>query len=187
MADWNERYKRGEHADEKPDAIVLRFASSLAPGRALDLACGAGRHAIWLAEQGWSVTAVDRSTEAIDILKQRASARGVVVDARFADLERREFLIEAESFDLIVVCKYLQRNFFPAIRQGIRIGGMAIAVIAMVDNDPSIKPMNPAFLLEPGELRREFDGWRIVWDFEGKPENERWRSRAEIVAVRCAS
>lgn len=60
-----------------------------------------------------------------------------------------------------------------------------IAVIAMVDNDPNVKPMNSAFLLKPGELRAEFEGWELVRELEGKlPGDERRRSMARIIARR---
>jgi SAM-dependent methyltransferase len=185
MPDWDERYKRGEHANDEPHPLVVEFASKLKPGRALDVACGAGRHAIWLAERGWRVTAVDNSRAAIEILRQRASEKGLVIDSRIADLERHEFTIEPGSYGLILNCCYLQRDLFPAIKAGVRVGGAVIAVIAMVDDDPNVKPMNPAFLLKPGELRAEFEGYELLRDFEGKRAgSERRRAMAEIVARR---
>src|SRR5438067_111159 len=108
MADWNERYSRGEHIIDEPLPLLARVVETLAPGRALDVACGAGRHAIFLAECGWQVTAVDASRVGIELTKARASERGVSVDARVADLERGEFVIEPQSYDLICVCYYLQ-------------------------------------------------------------------------------
>jgi SAM-dependent methyltransferase len=185
MPDWDERYRQGEHANDEPHPLVVEFASKLKPGRALDVACGVGRHAIWLAERGWQVTAVDSSRVAIEILRQGASEKGLVIDSRIADLERGEFTIEPDSYGLILNCCYLQRDLFPAIKAGVRVGGVAIAVIAMVDDDPGVKPMNPAFLLEPGELRAEFEGWELWRDFEDKREgSERRRAMAEIVARR---
>jgi len=184
MPDWDERYRRGEHANDDLHPLVVEFASKLEPRRALDVACGVGRHALWLAERGWQVTAVDNSRVAIEILRQRASEKGLVIDSHIADLERGEFIIEPDSYDLILNCCYLQRDLFPAIKAGVRVGGVVIAVIAMVDDDPSVKPMNPAFLLKPGELPGEFDGWEMLRDFEGRRERSERRAMAEIVARR---
>ncbi len=182
---WDERYSRGENLSDEPHPLIVEWAAKLQPGRALDVACGAGRHAIYLAERGWQVTAVDSSRVAIEILQRRASDRGVAIDARVADLERGEFVIEPDAYDLILDCLYLQRDLFPAIKAGVRAGGVVIAVIAMVDDDPKVKPMNPAFLLAPGELRAEFAGWELWRDFEGKPAHKlRQRNNAEIVARR---
>ena len=184
MTDWNERYKTGQHTDHEPHPTVVRFASQLPAGRALDLACGAGRHSIWLAERGWEVTAVDYSPAAIDLLKQRSESKSLTIDTRIADLERGEFLIEPASYDLILICHYLQRDLFPSVKAGTATGGIVIAVSAMIDDDPDVKPMNPAYLLKPGELRNQFAGWEWIWDFEGKREGERRRAAAEIVARR---
>src|SRR2546425_738049 len=110
MTDWDRRYREGEHARDEPHPLVTGFAAKLTPGFGLDVACGAGRHAIWLAERGWQVTAVDSSRVAIEILEQRASEKGLAVNTVLADLERHEFVIEPESYELIVVCNYLQRD-----------------------------------------------------------------------------
>jgi tellurite methyltransferase len=186
MADWNERYRRGEHIDDEPHPIVAHFASRLTPAKALDIASGVGRHAIWLAERRWRVTAVDYSSVAIDILNQRAADKRLTVETYVADLEQQQFAIEPQSYDLIVLCNYLQRDLFPAIREGTRVGGIVIAVIAMVDDDPNVKPMNPAFLVDPGELRKEFEGWELIWYFEGKSGKEPRRATAELVGRRLS-
>lgn len=185
MTDWDERYRRGEHVNDDPHPLVKEFAAQTTPGRALDIACGAGRHSIFLAARGWQVTAVDSSSVAIELLRQRADERGVVVDARVADLERGEFTIKPNTYDLIINCCYLQRGLFPAIRNGVRTGGLLIAVVALVDDDPHIKPMNPAFLLQPGELEAIFAGWEWLHYFEGKRAGqEPRRALAELVARR---
>lgn len=185
MTDWDERYRSGAHTNDEPQPAVVEYASKLPPGRALDMACGVGRHAIWLAERGWQVTAIDYSRVAIESLRQRAGEKGLAIDSRIADLERHDFVIEPATYDLILNCCYLQRDLFPAIKAGARVGGIVIAVIAMVDDDPQIKPMNPAFLLRPGELRAEFEGWELMRDFEGKlAGDEHRRAMAEIIARR---
>ena len=184
MTDWDKRYQEGEHVNDEPHPLITNFAAKLPPGRALDVAAGTGRHAIWLAERGWQVTAVDYSRTAMQILQQRCREKGIRVDSVIADLERHEFFIERESYDLIVVCNYLQRDLFPSIRAGTRLGGIVIAVIAMVDNDPNARPMNPAYLINPGELRAQFEGWEFIHTFEGKAAGDPRRATAEIVARR---
>jgi SAM-dependent methyltransferase len=185
VTDWEQRYRDGQHIHDEPHPLVAGFVSQLAPGRALDVACGTGRHGIWLAGRGWQVTAVDKSRTAIQILDQRAREKSVRVETYIADLERHDFVIEPDSYDLIVVCNYLQRDLFAPIRAGTRIGGIVIGIIAMVDNDPNIKPMNPAYLVRYGELRAEFEGWELIHDFEGKPPKDPYRrATAEIIARR---
>ena len=186
MAKWDERYQQGEHLNDQPHPLVVEFAAMLNPGRVLDVACGVGRHTLYLAERGWQVTAVDSSGVAVEILREHARKLDLQIDARVADFERGEFIIEPDSYDLILNCLYLQRDLFPAIKTGVKAGGMVLAVIAMVDDDPSVKPMNPAFLLRPGELRAQFDGWELLHDSESKPAAGK-RAMAEIVARRKTS
>lgn len=188
MADWDERYSRGEHATLEPHRLLVRVTENLAPGRALDIACGAGRHAIHLAQLGWQVTAVDASRVGVELTRERARERGVTVDARLADLERGQFDFKENFYDLVCVFYYLQRDLFPQLRACVRPGGLFVAAIHMVDASPGVKPMNPDFLLEPGELRELFRDWQIEHDYEtplhDTDAGEHTRRSAEIVAVK---
>lgn len=181
MNRWDDRYSKGEHPNDQPHPLVVEFAAKLKPGRALDVACGVGRHSLFLAKRGWQVTAVDSSQVAIELLSQAAAGKHLPVDACLADLETGEFLIEPANYDLIVNCCYLQRDLFPAIKAGVKVGGCVLAVIAMVDDDPAVKPMNPEFLLHPGELRAQFGDWELLHDYEIKSELGK-RRMAELVA-----
>lgn len=181
MTNWNNRYLQGEHGNQSPHRLIVEYSAKISAGRALDLACGLGRHALFLAGLGWQVTAVDSSEVAIRILEEQARVAGVEVDARVADLEMDNFKIAFEEYDLILVTCYLQRDLFPKIRAGLRPGGIALAVIATVDDDPLVKAMNPDFLLQPGELRGEFAGWELLHDREEKAGPGK-RRMAEIVA-----
>jgi tellurite methyltransferase len=191
VADWDERYSCGEHATQQPSQLLVRVARDLAPGRALDLACGAGRHAVFLAERGWQVTAVDSSVVGIQMTTGRARERGVTVDARVADLERGEFCIDPEAYDLIAVFYYLQRDLWPRIRAGVRPGGVVVAAIHLIDEGTDTQPMNPAFLLQPEELRTEFRAWEITHYHETQLHDddpgEHHRRTAEIVARKNSS
>src|SRR5260370_31752768 len=122
MPDWDERYRRGEHAPKEPTPVLRSAIEHRTPGRALALACGTGRHAIFLAEHGWNVTAVDSSPVAIEILQQRAGEAGVPVNVLVADLELGEFQIQLEAYDLVCVFYYLQRDLLPEIRAGVKPG-----------------------------------------------------------------
>ena len=181
MPDWDERYRSGEHTTKEPSPLLIKAIKDLKPGRALDIACGVGRHAICLAQHGWHVTAVDSSRVGIEILEQRARNAHIPVptrpdsqascrleiDARVADLERREFCIEAAAYDLICEFYYLQRDLFPAIRAGVKPGGAVVAAIHLNDGNPDAKPHNPAFLLERDELKTLFSDWEITYYHEG--------------------
>ncbi len=167
MPNWDERYRRGEHATKAPTPLLQIAIKDLTPGRALDIACGIGRHAIFLAERGWNVAAVDSSRVGIEMLQQRARDAGIAIDARVADLELGEFQIEADAYDLICVFYYLQRDLFPKICAGVKPGGTVVVAIHLNDAKPAAQPSNPAFLLEPGELREIFRDWELQYYHEG--------------------
>lgn len=186
MIDWDDRYSRGEHATSEPGKLLVRVVKNVKPGRALDVACGAGRHAVYLASHGWDVTAVDSSRVGIELLNERARAVGATVNAQIADLEGGDIQIERDAYDLICVFYYLQRDLFPQLCMGLRTGGTFIAAIHLVDESPDIKPMNPDFLLQPGELREFFRGWTIEHYHETANHDtdagDHTRRSAEIVA-----
>ncbi len=98
---WNSRYQGRDLVwTASPNQFLVAEVASLAPGRALDLGCGEGRNAVWLAEQGWTVTAVDFSDVGIGKGREMASKRGVEVTWVVEDLNRYQ---PAElSFDLVI-------------------------------------------------------------------------------------
>lgn len=97
---WDERYAGdGRIWSGRPNAVLAADAAGLAPGRALDLGCGEGGDAIWLAERGWQVTAADFSEAGLARAAQHAQERGVEVEWRHADL--RSWTPEGEQWDLV--------------------------------------------------------------------------------------
>jgi tellurite methyltransferase len=178
---WEQRYGTGDEPEWAPTPLVIEIAGKLKAGRALDLACGTGRNALWLAQQGWSVTAVDGSAAAIGILRRRAEAAGVRIDARVADLEKGEFEIEPSSWDLIAICYYLQRDLLQPAKLGVVPGGVLMAIVHIAE--PGERPSQ--FRMRPGELAWGFEGWDILHSYEGKPRDAAHaRAVAEIVARR---
>ena len=143
--------------ESEPSPLLAEVADLVPPGRALDLACGAGRNAIFLASLGWDVVAVDSSREAVRLVRERSAAAGLRIDARVADLEAGAFAIEPAGYDLICDFFYLQRDLFPKIREGVRPGGLVAAEIHLRNEQPH------RFVLDPGELRRAFEGWKILF------------------------
>jgi SAM-dependent methyltransferase len=100
--DWDARYAAVENLwAAKPNRFLVAEVGDLEPGRALDLACGEGQNAIWLATLGWRVTGVDYSEVAIAKARARAERDGVDVDFVCADLVTYE--PEARAFDLVFV------------------------------------------------------------------------------------
>lgn len=149
--DWDQHYSNLAHIDFTPAPLLVQVSDLLAPGDALDLACGPGRHALHLAKLGWRVTAVDASAVAIRLLRERAA--GLPIQAIRSDLECGEFRITPEAYDLVCDFLFLQRDLFPQIQSGLRPGGVFVGAIRLSGN----------FNLKPGELRTLFDGWKILY------------------------
>jgi len=154
---WNARYRAGERGPESPSPLLLEAAGGLAPGRALDLACGAGRNALWLAARGWEVAAIDGATAAIERLR-KADPR---IDARVLDLEEEPLPFADATFDLICIIHFLHRPLFAEARRLLRPGGMIIAAIHTTRST-----MNPRYTLALGDLRAFFADWTAVIDRE---------------------
>jgi len=141
-------------------------------GLVLDVACGRGRNARFLATAGFSVVAVDRREEAIRELLLWAQATGVVVDARVVDLETDQPPIERNRFDAVVVINYLYRPLIPILIEALAANGVLIYETFTVGQAERGHPRNPAFLLRDRELRDlvkplEMLRWREE-DVEGK-------------------
>ncbi len=135
---------------------MLDALDDLAPGRALDLGCGNGRHALWLAERGWRVTAVDFSTEALRQARERAAATRIDVDWVEADLAMYE--PAAQAFDLVLVA-YLhvaggERAVFAKAAAAVARGGTLLVVGHDVDNvsTGAPGPTDPSLLHTPSDI-----------------------------------
>jgi SAM-dependent methyltransferase len=100
--DWDRRWEdKALHVRGEPSEVVVAALVGIAPGAALDLGCGNGRHAVWLAQHGFHVTAVDFSEEALRQARQRAADAGVEVDWVHADIRAYEPGVEAFSLVLV--------------------------------------------------------------------------------------
>ena len=131
-----------------PSAWVLRWAGELPAGaRVLDLACGSGRHLLWLAARGLRVTGVDRDAAALEPLRAHAE---IVV----ADLEDGPWPLPGRRFDAVVVTNYLWRALMPAVVGSVAEGGRLVYETFMRGHEALGRPSRPEFLLEPGELLR---------------------------------
>ncbi len=151
-----------EHISGIASPWVQRFVPLIASGgKVLDLACGGGRHARYLAGLGYQVEAVDRDAAAIDAL------RGIHgINPRCADLEGGPWPYGVACFAGIVVTNYLWRPLMPQLMAALDKGGVLIYETYMLGNERFGKPSNPAFLLRPDELRFIVRGHLQIIAFE---------------------
>jgi SAM-dependent methyltransferase len=165
--EWNRKHREaGVLFGVEPNRFLVAEVEGLPPGRALDLACGAGRNAVWLAERGWRVTAVDFADVALRTARRLAEARGVEVEWVEADV--REWVPGAAAFELVTIL-YLQ---LPAEERRLVLGRAAAAVapggtLLLVGHDRENLeggwggPKDPAVLLSPDEVAAELPGLEV--------------------------
>jgi SAM-dependent methyltransferase len=162
--DWDRRYAAVENLwSAKPNRFLVAEVAALEPGRALDLACGEGQNAIWLAERGWSVRGVDYSSVAIAKARARAEREGVDVDFVEDDLLRHE--LEADVYDLVLLL-YLHlppeehRSVLRRAAAALTPGGTLLLIGHDLLNltEGVGGPSDPGLLHTPDDIVAELDG-----------------------------
>jgi SAM-dependent methyltransferase len=152
--DWDRRYRESELVwSAEPNRFVAEICADLPVGRALDVACGEGRNAIWLAGLGWQVTGVDFSSAALDKARQIAQRHDADIEWVHADARRID-RIGPGTFDLVVLC-YLQvddAELLDVLQAGASLltaGGKLVVIAHALENlssgvggpqDPSVLP-----------------------------------------------
>ncbi len=183
---WDTQHTQS-HAREQPASFLRQTfeakAWPLPRGRALDIACGKGRNALFLAELGFEVIAMDISAVALDEGRKRAELKQLRIDWRQTDLEAVR--LDEAVFDLIVNFNYLQRSLIGQIKRALKIGGYVVYETYLIDQKEIGHPQNPAYLLGHNELLESFSDLRILYYREGKFADADVASyRAGIVAQR---
>jgi SAM-dependent methyltransferase len=176
----------GQRPVAEPAAVewLTSHADWIASGvHALDVACGRGRHALWLARRGVQVRAVDRDASAVAALARTAAVEGLSITAVVEDLERPDVDLGRGEYDLIVVVHYLHRPLFHALIDALRPGGLLLYETFTRAQRRRGKPTNPDFLLEPGELVRLTGTLTLLDQREGEFGN---RDVASVVCRRDA-
>lgn len=180
-ARWDERYRIGDWADIDRPATILADARPwlTRPGLALDVACGAGRNALHLARRGYTVIAVDISSEGLERLARRAREERLPVHLVHADLER--FALRPRRFDLILNSRFLLRCLFPLFQAWLKPGGLLLVETFNVDEIETLGgDVRREYALERGELKRAFADFELLLYQEGvfeQPEGERGLAR----------
>ena len=181
---WDKKYtEMAGLLDKRPPSELVGGFYSEAPGtRALDLACGGGRHALFLAEKGFDVDAVDISTVALDALRSHTGLERINIIE--ADLD--SFVPEIGAYDLIVKTNYLDRDLIERAKKALKPGGIMIVETYMIDEGNEKPDSNPAFLLQKDELPGFFkEGYTVLSykEFWNEP-HEKYRMKKQAIAVK---
>jgi SAM-dependent methyltransferase len=176
---WNEKYQTQSYPDE-PAAIVKKYAKLAKGKKALDIAAGNGRNALFLARQGFSVDAVDISDAGL----KRFAAVHPNIHPICADLD--DFDIPAGRYDLIINIKYLNRRLFPSIFEGLAPGGLLIFQTFSASSNPDVdQSVSQDYLLGQNELLHAFLSLKILRYKESQQKkNEETVCLASLIGIR---
>jgi SAM-dependent methyltransferase len=182
---WDQRYRDGSYRARPRETVLLeKWQPELPPGRALDLACGAGRNSLYLAACGYEVDAVDIAPFALEQARAKARERELEVNWIEADLDT--FVPEKSRYDLIVVARYVNRRLLPRLAGGLKPGGALVYEHHFRTDLEVDGPKDPEFRLAPGELRQQFAELDIRYYREGPVIDPDGRNMAlaQLVAFR---
>ncbi|NQW17649.1 MAG: methyltransferase domain-containing protein [Chloroflexi bacterium] len=185
---WEERYSSGSYQGRDwPSDLLESWITRIPAGRALDLPSGLGRNALYLAENGWDVDAVDISPSAVKGGAERAKDRGVKVNWHQLDLDVDP--VPNAPYELIVSCFYMNRNLIPSIKEWVSPTGFVVFEQHTQSSLDVSGPGSPAWRMASNELLRLFSDFRIVHYEEGIFRHERegkeiWNALSRLVACK---
>ncbi len=177
---WNRKFTdKPELTQPRPPSAMVAEYYRKAPGNiALDLACGGGRHTLFLSEKGFYVDAVDIS----DVALQKLAGRIDPNQVRLIEADLDEFVPEPGRYDLIVITNYLDRDLIRRTQKALHSGGLMIVETYMQDSENEKEDANPAYLLQRGELPTLFGE-----DFEIMAYREFWNEAYELYRMKKAA
>lgn len=170
---------------QEPAKLLKDYLPLLPIGKALDVAMGKGRNAIFLASHGFEVTGLERDEDSIRICKDGADKAGVPIDARCVDLENIEsYQIENSAYDVVICFYYLQRNLFSHLKDALKPHGVIIYETFLIDQHLKTgHPGHREYCFEHNELLKlftDFGDFRILYYHEG--QDAKGTYKASLVA-----
>jgi SAM-dependent methyltransferase len=185
---WDERYSSGAYtAREHPTRLLADWLPQLPRGRALDVACGAGRNSLFLAEHGYDVDAIDISSVALARARATAAERGLKVSWIEADLESTP--LPERRYDLIVMVRYTHPVLVATLIELLNDGGFLLCEEHLRTTHDVVGPKTPAFRMRPNELLGLATGLRVIYYREALVEDpdDRLAALAQLIGCRGAA
>ena len=185
---WDERYRAGSYAARiHPTQLLAERLADLPRGRALDVACGAGRNALFLAEAGYEVDAVDVSSVGLERGARTAAERGLAINWIEADLEpaAAATVLPESNYDLIVMVRYVNMPLIPVLAQRLGDGGCFVCEQHLKTSRDVVGPKNPAYRLAPNEMLAAAGDLRVLFYREGIVEDPDGRAAALAQLIAC--
>ena len=157
---WNQRYAEDSYRKNNPVTLLENWLPKLPMGRALDVACGAGRNAIFLAQAGFQVDAIDISVAGLDQARQKAEARGLEINWIEQDLD--QVYPFDTAYDVIIVMWYVNLALITRLCDCLAPGDYLLSEEHLITDAEVIGPTNPDYRVATGELREAVSGLELL-------------------------
>lgn len=157
---WDQRYSEDSYRKNNPVSLVSDWLPKVPLGKALDVACGAGRNAIFLARSGFRVDAIDISVVGLERARQNAAEQGFEINWIEHDLDRA-FDFD-QDYDLILVMWFVNLEMVRRLCDCLRPGGFLICEEHLITDEAVIGPANDDYRVAPGALRNAVDGLDLL-------------------------
>ena len=185
---WDARYRDGSYlVRDYPspflDAWLARLPQTVFDGRALDIACGAGRNAMRLAQTDLQVDAIDISQAALDRAAASAHERGLSVNWMQADLD--DVALDVDAYNLISIVRYMHRQIAPQVIEALSADGWLLIEHHLQSTQPVGGPTTNTFRLAPQELLHDYGALRVVFYQECIDEDRDGRVMGLVRLVAC--
>jgi tellurite methyltransferase len=157
---WNQRYAEGSYNKNNPVTLVEDWLPRLPVGRALDVACGAGRNAILLAQAGYHVDAIDISSEGLNLARKVAENQGLSINWIEQDLDQ-PYQFDTD-YDLIIVMWYVNPGLISRLCDCLAPGGYLLCEEHLITDEEVIGPTSSDYRVAPGDLRETVSGVDVL-------------------------
>jgi tellurite methyltransferase len=179
---WDKKYQETTSLlkDREPSKNLKKIVEKTKGKKALDVASGAGRNSIYLANNGFDVESLDISSVALDILNNKGFKN---ISCKLVDLD--EYEIPKNNYDLIVMTNFLDRNLIPKLSNALKIDGVLFIETYMEDELNEKPSSNPDFLLKKDELKTFFDdNFELLAYDEFLNSDELYKMKKQFIAIR---
>jgi SAM-dependent methyltransferase len=185
MTTWDERFRTGEYPSQPdPSPVLGEYVAPMTDGRALDVACGTGRNALFLAEQGYEVDALDQSGEGLQITRENANERGVADRLNLIQADATEFEYPASRYDVVTISFFRVLDRLSDIKAALQPGGLLFYQHHLRSEPPAEKgPSSDRYRFRANELLHACLDLTVLYYEESSEQADGRRSATvEVVA-----
>jgi SAM-dependent methyltransferase len=183
MTSWDERFREGEYPERPdPSPVLRRYVDAFSGGRALDVATGTGRNALFLADQGYEVDAIDRSREGLTIARRNARRDGL--DVNWIQADAGDYPYPTSTYDVITVSFYRTLDRLGDLKAALKPGGVLFYQHHLQSADPvDVGPSTDRYRFRSNELLRACLDLTVLYYTERTVERDDGRTAANVVLV----